>query len=150
MPDTAEAVTSEVYQARREGRLDAALVLYAEAATLYRAQADLLRLAHAVRHIGDIHVQQGTLAQAEPFYREALAIYRAHPEGSTLDFANALRAAAVFRARVGDQTTAASLWAEAKPLYELCGIQPGIDEATRQVALLANSVSSDSKGAITN
>src|SRR5215470_18228602 len=38
---------------------DAALQHYQEALGLYRAEGDVLKIAHTVRHVGDIHRYQG-------------------------------------------------------------------------------------------
>jgi tetratricopeptide (TPR) repeat protein len=140
-------VVAQAYAARRDGRLDEALRLYGEAAAVYRADGNALRLAHQLRHIGDIWVQKANLDEAGPYYREALEIHRANPEGPALDFANALRAVAIFHAKSGEQVEEAKLWAEAKPLYEDAGVQAGVDEADRQMAMFAKAPSA--KGATT-
>ena len=125
------------YRARREGRLDEALTLYEEAAAEYRSSGEALALAHTVRHVGDIHRQAGRLELAEPHYREALALYRNHPNPPRLDLANAIRPLAILEERAGRADEARRLWTEARELYEAGGVAEGTAESSRRLAGLA-------------
>jgi tetratricopeptide (TPR) repeat protein len=119
------------------GQREAALISYEAAATIYRRLGDDLKLAHSVRHIGDIHQDAGRAVKAEPFLLEALAIYRANPQTSPLDFANALRPLAILRHDAGNFDEADRLWDEAKGLYGSVNVLPGVAECAGRLALIA-------------
>jgi len=70
---------------------------YEEAVVFFREINEPLVLAHTIRHLGDVYREQGYLDSAEPCYHEALGLYRSHEDGSSLDFANAVRSLAVLR-----------------------------------------------------
>jgi tetratricopeptide (TPR) repeat protein len=116
---------------------EAALQHYEEAAAIYRSAGDLLKLAHTVRHIGDILQDEGRLIQAEPHYREAMEIYRAHPETPPLDLANAIRGYALLQGATGKRQEAIALWQEAGKLYASVGVEAGVAESARRIALLS-------------
>jgi tetratricopeptide (TPR) repeat protein len=126
-------------RARREGRPEDALSFYERAAAAYRTSGDSLRLAHTLRHVGDIHRQAGRPELAEPFHREALALYRCHPDPPRLGLANAIRPLAILEERAGRVDAARRLWAEARDLYEACGVTEGVAESSRRLAALAGS-----------
>lgn len=67
---------------------DLALRHYEESAGIYRSLDNPLRLAHTVRHIGDILRKESRFDDSIPCYREALEIYRLSPETQPLDLAN--------------------------------------------------------------
>ena len=69
---------------------DAARKHYQDAAGFHRALGDVLSLAHALRHAGDILRNKEKPDQAAPCYTEALAIYRDHAKTPPLDLANTL------------------------------------------------------------
>ena len=102
----------------------------------YRAADAPLKLAHTVRHIGDIHRHEGRMEPAGSCYQEALAIYRAHAETQPLDLANALRGFALLKETVGDPQTASSLWEEAGKLYASVNVEAGVAESKRRVTML--------------
>jgi tetratricopeptide (TPR) repeat protein len=135
--ELARAVTELGRIERDLGQSDAALVLYQEAATIYREQGNALKLAHTVRHMGDIHQDAGRSAQAKPFFEEALTIYRANPQAPALDVANALRPLALLKDDAGDFDEADRLWEAAKTLYESVNVLPGVEECAGRLALLA-------------
>src|SRR5271169_6817947 len=66
--ELAQALTALGQIERDLHNLDAALQYYAEAAAIYRAERNAPRLAHTVRHLGDIHRSAGHAALAEPWY----------------------------------------------------------------------------------
>ncbi|MBY0502819.1 MAG: tetratricopeptide repeat protein [Bryobacteraceae bacterium] len=78
------------------------------------------KLAHTIRHQGDVYAEQNQKPQALPCYEEALTIYQSYPGAPPLDVANAIRAMAAATDRV-------ELWAEARSLYEQCGIVEGVE-----------------------
>jgi tetratricopeptide (TPR) repeat protein len=109
-----------------------ARLCYEEAVTLFRDAEQPLVLAHTIRHLGDVYVEQGRPDLAEPSYHEALQLYRKHSDESSLDFANAVRSLAMLRweqARV--------LWEEARVLYAGLNIAGGIEESNERLAALS-------------
>ena len=98
--------------------------------------ADPLRLAHTVRHVGDILREDKQLEPAGPCYREALEIYRAHEDTPPLDLANAIRGYALLKAETGERQDAIALWQEAGELYAQVHVEAGVAESERRVALL--------------
>ena len=116
---------------RRNPATDGGVAAYEQAIALLRQTHDYLKLAHAIRHLGDVHMEQGRPGLAAPCYDEAVALYRAHPAPPPLDLANALRGQAILK-----QEQAANLWEEAGKLYEQTGVEAGAAEARRRLALL--------------
>ena len=98
---------------------------------------DPLRLAHAVRHLGDAYYYGHRPRLAEPCYVEALSIYRSHEDRRQLDFANAIRSFAVLKDEVGEAEEAQHLWLEAHDLYMSLDVPAGIAESAARLALLA-------------
>jgi tetratricopeptide (TPR) repeat protein len=115
---------------RRDGAM--ARSCYEEAVALFREVGEPLVLAHVIRHLGDVYHEQGCPELAEPCYHEALAFYRSHERGSSLDLANAIRSLAVLR---WEQTRA--LWEEARGLYTTLNIEAGVKESTTRAATLS-------------
>ena len=114
----------------------AKLACYREAVVAARECGDAMRLAHAVRHLGDVDRNAGRLQDAHACYDEALALYRGADSPPTLDFANAVRPMAILKARLGESEAAVVLWREAKELYAAVGIADGVEEAERWLARL--------------
>ena len=114
----------------------AALKNYEEAVTIYRARGDSQRLAHTIRHVGDIHRRQKQAKLAEPCYRETLELYRRDEKTPPLDLANALRGFALLKDDIGQQLQAKPLWEEARDLYAAVGVKEGVAEASRRLALI--------------
>jgi len=118
---------------RREGNRDAAIALYQEAADVARSEGAPLRLAHRLRHIGDIYRESGDAERAALHYGEALALYRADPEPPALDLANLLRPLALLSEARDEPDAAQPYWTEARALYERAGVAAGVDECTRHL-----------------
>jgi tetratricopeptide (TPR) repeat protein len=116
---------------------DAARQHYEEAGAIFRELDEPLRLAHTVRHLGDVHYEAGRVRLAEPCYDEALALYRGHEHTRPLDLANAIRSLAVLKDDAGETEEARALWQEAHDLYVAVDIQPGVAESTVRLARLA-------------
>jgi tetratricopeptide (TPR) repeat protein len=107
--DAAEAGRSLVRRAQAErhaGRSAQAIALYAEAAEIARRGGDILTLANRLRHIGDIHLDEGHVDLAAPFYDEALTLYRSRGDTPPLDLANLLRPLALLREKQGEREAA--------------------------------------------
>ena len=98
---------------------------------------DPLRLAHAVRHLGDAYYYARRPAQAEPCYVEALSIYRRHENRRSLDLANAIRSFAVLKDEIGAADESQRLWQEARDLYLSLNVSAGVAESAARLALLA-------------
>ena len=113
-----------------------ALENYEEAVVIYRKKDDSQRLAHTIRHIGDIHRRQQRADLAEPCYREALDLYRRDETTPQLDLANALRGFAILKDDMGDLLEAKPLWEEARELYAAVDVKEGVAESSRRLALL--------------
>lgn len=110
---------------------------YEESVAILRGLDRPLKLAHTVRHLGDILREQGEHALAEPFYVEALEIYRRDDETAPLDLANTVRGYALLKAATGETREALLLWREARDLYAHCSLPVGVAESERQISLLA-------------
>jgi hypothetical protein len=129
---------SRAQEFRRRGesarRTDGAMarLCYEEAVVLLREADQPLVLAHTIRHLGDVYLEQGRPDLAEPSYHEALGIYRSHTDESSLDLANAVRSLAVLR-----WEQARLLWEEVRTLYTGLSIEAGIKESTARVAALS-------------
>ncbi len=134
--DIAKAVTAMGSIERDMKNHDAALQNYGEAVAIYRSAGDELRLAHAIRHIGDIYLEACQLPPAEPCYVEALRIYRGNPNTDPLDLANAIRGFALLNEELGKREEARRLWEEARTLYATVNVEAGVKESERRIAQL--------------
>lgn len=132
----ATALTALGQIERDLGNGDAALQHYEEAVAIYRPGSDFLKLAHTIRHVADILQDERRLEQAEPLYREALALYLSNKQTPPLDLANAIRGLALLTTSTGRAAEAKALWEEARSLYAALGVDAGVTESSRQLALL--------------
>ncbi|MCY3620281.1 MAG: tetratricopeptide repeat protein [Gammaproteobacteria bacterium] len=115
---------------------EAKLACYVEAVAAARECGDAMQLAHAVRHLGDVHRSAGRRAEAKGCYDEALNLYRSEAAAPTLDVANALRPMAILKADLGERQEALALWRKAKELYATVDIAEGVEEADRWIERL--------------
>ena len=129
----AQALKGQGQIERDQRQVALAITRYEEAAAIERTLADPLRIAHTIRHLGDMH-SDSTIA--EPYFVEALQIYRAHPEANPLDVANALAGYARLKAKTGPNDQALALFIETRDCYATLEIQAGVDECNRRIALL--------------
>lgn len=107
---------------------DKALTLFEEAVAVARETGDTLRLAHAVRHLGQVNHCLGELESAERRYEEALDLYQQAGDAHPLDHANALRPMAALRQELGDVDGARLMWRRASELYRTAGVEEGVHE----------------------
>jgi tetratricopeptide (TPR) repeat protein len=135
--DLARALTALGQLERDMTNTQAALQFYQEAVGIYHKQGDMLRLAHTVRHVGDIYREDGQLAPAEPCYEDALRMYRANPDTPPLDLANTLRGFALLKEQLGQKQQARELWTEARDLYRSVDVEAGVAESARGLAQLS-------------
>ena len=119
-----------------EQDVEAQVACYEEAVAAARDCGDAMRLAHAVRHLGDVHRRVRRREDARGCYEEALTLYRGEATPPTLDFANAIRPMAILKAEIGEPKAALALWGEAKALYAVVGIEAGVEEAERWIERL--------------
>ncbi|MBI3450238.1 MAG: tetratricopeptide repeat protein [Acidobacteria bacterium] len=139
MPDGSRESIKRAAVTRRDGRLPDAQRDFAEAVALCRVEGSPLRLAHTIRHLGDVHREAGRADLAEPCYREALEIYRRHPEAPPLDLANALRPFALLEEARGGNDPARAMWEEARGLYAAVGVAAGVKECEEHLAKLGGN-----------
>jgi tetratricopeptide (TPR) repeat protein len=119
---------------RHRGNRSRAADLYRQVIALLRESDEPLRLAHAIRHLGDVYFETGDVEAAGNCYSEALQIYRDHPAPKPLDLANAVRSMAVLK-------DTAEWWDEARRLYEVAGVEEAVLECSRRLARLTNGSS---------
>lgn len=146
--DLAEALAKQAQIERDTGFLDKALAYQLDALVIVRALNEPQNLAHVLRHAGDILQTANRHADAEPYYREMLALYRAAPDTPPLDVANAIRSVALHAQHLGRIEEARRLWQEARERYaalddlflSLTGKaeNPGVKEADRRLAALSS------------
>ena len=105
---------------------------YEEAVALLRTADHPVKLAHTIRHLGDVYAEQQHRALADACFAEALSLYRHHPSPPPLDLANAIRAYASLKSELGETEAAQALWREAGALYESQGIVAGVEECRRR------------------
>jgi tetratricopeptide (TPR) repeat protein len=116
---------------------NAYVLKYRLAVAILRKVDDPLRLAHAVRHLGDAYNHEQRAALAEPCFVEALSIYRGNELTRPLDLANAIRGFAVLKDYVGADAEAIALWQEAHDLYVAVNVASGVAESAARLARLA-------------
>lgn len=121
---------------RDAGDAASALPLFEEAVTHCQQLRDAQLLAHALRHLGETHLELRALGRAEQHLRDALATYRTLPDTMTLDVANALRPLAVCLDRQGADEDARALWGETREVYAALGIAEGVAECDAALARL--------------
>jgi tetratricopeptide (TPR) repeat protein len=142
MSEAAETLISSAYEARKNGRTREAILKYREAAAIYRELDCPLRLAHTIRHIADLlreEISESSLDGARLHYEEALDIYRSHPEARPLDLANALRGFALLWETLAASESAMKCWCEAKSIYELAEVRPGVEESEQHIRSLTHA-----------
>lgn len=116
------------------GSHDAADAAFQEAVRTARAAGDACLLAHALRHAGRAAARMGRVAEALAACDEALGIYRARPDATSLDVANAWRARARILEDAGREVEAVADWHAALPLYEQAGVEEGARECRQRLA----------------
>jgi tetratricopeptide (TPR) repeat protein len=121
------------------GAFTKAAKCYRDASALLRGLDEPLRLAHTVRHLGDVLRRAGRTPEALPSYEEALRIYRDHPEAAPLDVGNTLRGYGLLLEGMGDRERAREAWAEALRIYREAGVWAGIKQAHWRIAGLGGS-----------
>jgi len=141
LPGEAKALARQAQIARDTGDLDWALHDQTQAIALFRRIGDGAALAHALRHAGDMFVEQEQLANATAHLHEALDLYRADVEAPPLDFANALRSVALLAEALNERSEAHRYWEEARAHYAALdavfeGENVGVREADAHLAAL--------------
>ena len=121
---------------RDQGRVDLAIVHYEEALAQELTLSDYQCIAHTARHLGDMHVHQQRPKEAEPFFEEAMTLYRGDPETEPLNLANALGGYAMLKQALGDLEASRANFKEARELYAELGIDAGVEECDRWLAAI--------------
>ncbi len=121
---------------RDAGDAASALPLFEEAVTHCQQLRDPQLLGHALRHLGDVHLELRHFDRAQQLLRDALDLYRTQPGTGPLDLANAVRPLALCLERQGAADESRVLWAEARDLYGALGIAAGVSECEAAVARL--------------
>ncbi len=140
--DLADALMAWAQIERDLGKDGSALPLYEEAVSCRRRVGEPLALAHALRHLGDLHRHSERLGLARSCYDEALALYRAQPAAPAVDLANALRLMALLDEREGRAEAAVDSWREAGTLYAEAGVVEGAEQASSALLRLMEPRSS--------
>lgn len=122
---------------RDAGDPASALPLFEEAVTHCQQLRDQTQMAHALRHLGEVHLDLRGFDRAQQHLRDALRMYRGLDEPSPLDLANAVRPLASCLERQGADDEARASWSEARELYASLGIDAGVAECDAALARLA-------------
>ncbi len=138
IPTLVRALNGAAQIERDLGRNSEALLRYEEAVALCQKHRDQLLLAHTIRHLGDVRRHLGLEREAQACYEEALDIYRSEPSANPLDVANTLRPFAILKEKMGDIDGARAFWHEARGLYQSLGIDAGVVESSKHLALLGD------------
>ena len=107
---------------------DKARDLFEESVAVAREAGDPLRVAHAVRHLGQVNHRLGRLESAGRCYEEAVELYDRSATADPLDHANALRPMAALKEELGEVEEARVLWRRAAGLYRVAGVGEGVRE----------------------
>ncbi|MEM6633228.1 MAG: hypothetical protein AAF694_26390 [Bacteroidota bacterium] len=113
--------------------LEEALAFSNESVAQYTQAKNLDRLAHAIRHRGDIQSELGRLDSSERDYLSALGVYKKDLNVYNGDLANALRSYALLLEKRKLYGRALRIWKEVKDIYVAYQISPGIAEATDKI-----------------
>jgi len=116
------------------GHPNKARTLFEDSVAVARKADDPLRLAHAVRHLGQVNQRLGRLESAGRCYEEALDLYERDGTAHPLDHANALRPVALLREELGDAEGARLLWRRAAELYRAAGVEEGVRECEARLS----------------
>ncbi|MXV95810.1 MAG: tetratricopeptide repeat protein, partial [Gemmatimonadetes bacterium] len=122
---------------------DRARTLFEESVAVAREADDPLRLAHAVRHLGQVNHRLGRLESAGTCYEEALDLYDRAGTAHPVDHANALRPMAALQEELGDVQGARLMWRRAAELYRSAGVEEGVDECEARLSGLAQAEPGD-------
>lgn len=124
---------------RDAGDPASALPLFEEAVTHCQQLRDQAQMAHALRHLGEVHLELRGFERAQQHLRDALRMYRGLDDPSPLDLANAVRPLASCLERQGADDEARASWTEARDLYVSLGIDAGVAECEAALARLTPS-----------
>ena len=119
-----EAILSRLDQAalaEAEDRPADARNAYAQAAALSRETSQPLLRALALRHLSDLDRRGGRPDQALGHSEQAVALYRRHTTGPSLDLADALRLTALALDDLARRPKATAVWTEAHDVYAALG-----------------------------
>lgn len=135
-PELAEALHRLANLERDLGNRDRAEVLWTESVEICRGIDRPLMLAHKVRHLADLRLEQNRLEAARKLYEEAMAIYRDPANAAAFDHANAAMAYAGLAEKLADAELALGLWREAGEHYAAIRLDEGVDVCAEQIRSL--------------
>ena len=118
---------------------DKARTLFEKSVEVAREANDPLRLAHALRHLGQVYHRLGRLESARRRYEEALDLYDQSPTAHPLDHANTLRPMAALKEELGEVEEARLSWRRAAKLYRSAGVEEGVRECEAHLSGLGDS-----------
>lgn len=118
------------------GNTTASIQFYKELADICENHNDPSGVAHALRHLGDIYLDEEELEEAENYYEKSLRIYNNQKPTSPLDLANTLRGYALLLEKQGDFRESLECWKKARTIYEDQLIMPGVEESDRWIKKL--------------
>lgn len=119
------------------GNTSSSIATYEELIQLHEKHGNTLGIAHALRHLGDIHRDEEKIDLADDYYTRALDIYKSSEHRSQVDLANAIRGYALLQEQKGKLKDALKLWKEARMLYENNSIYSGVEECSQRIDKLA-------------
>ncbi|TFW16161.1 hypothetical protein E4L96_16690 [Massilia arenosa] len=131
-----DMLIAQAKAARAARDLARAAVLYGAAVQCLRHAGEADQLAHTLRHFGDVLLDAGDAAAALAPLEEALHLRRADDAVDPLELANTLRPLALAYGALHRDADCIATWREARDLYAVRGIRPGIDEANRALSRL--------------
>ena len=117
-------------------RPNRARTLFEGSVAAAREAGDPLRLAHAVRHLGQVNHRLRRLESAGTCYEEALDLYDQAGTAHPLDHANTLRPMAALSEELGAVEGARLLWRRAAQLYRAAGVEEGVRECEARLSSL--------------
>ena len=118
---------------RDNARLEHALDHYTSAARSAKRCKDRTIYAHVIRHQAEVLTELGRIEEAGRILDDAVAIYRAATEETSINMANALRAKAVLNDSIGAVEDAHAQWKEARQIYLRLGIADGVAECDQRI-----------------
>ena len=128
MPERLRATLAKARAASEAGDHAEAAHGYFKAAETARAAELPAELAFCLRHGAQARLEAGCAETALDAAGEAATIYRQTEGEQGLNYANAARLVALANEALGEPEKAQSHWAEARKIYEVNGVQEGVDE----------------------
>ncbi len=120
------------------GRYEDALLHNERAIESYTASGNSDRIAHSIRHLGDLYLRLNKLTEAESNYERAVSLYSDSQDTNPNDLANCLRGYALLLEKLNKNDKAVSIWKSTGQLYQICGLSDGQQEAEARIKALTD------------